>query len=330
MSDQLIDEIARDLGLEKLKGSIPPAQYQSYISYTAATFWVKASINDRSLDYPCGSHKHSVYVTNQFINKIIEIYPDTEKWFRSGYKSLSPSQKIIDIMLETGEINEIGLDSNNLTLALPEKTLLAIAQDISIRKGAITNDSDVVAGLSTICNINSGEDPILIDNSDWVSNYLDNIDQLSVPMDILAEKCYYYEPFRPYSQSFQNTYGYSGGSFMFFKTQPQFQPYYHVRYKGKNYRLNEDLIERGDGYRFILELLKEFKNNSVKFTRIGADLFKISLSCPMPRHETSLLLSVMWPERHIDDRFNFVGLNCVLPFVENIMKHLGLVIKWQN
>lgn len=330
MSDVLIDKIAHDLGLDTLKKYVSTLQYQSFISYTAASFWVKSSINDCSLDYPRGSHKHSVHITNQFINKMADIYPSINQWFKTDDKKPTPGQKIINILLETGEINEIGLDSNNLTLTLPEETLLKISTNLTIRKGALIDNSAIVMGLSTVCPNIEGNEPILINNTEWVSTFLDNIDQLSTPLDTITEECYYFEPFRPYYQAFQNNYGKNSGAFMFFKTQPLFKPQYHVRYKGKNYRLNEDTISRGDGCRFILELLKEFNNNSVKFTHLGEDLFKINLNYPIPRHETSLLMSVMWPERHIDDRFNFIGLNSILPFIEKIMKCLGLVIKWQN
>lgn len=67
-----ISVIAADLGLNDMKDSLTDEIYSSAVIYTAASYWIKSSINDCSMNSPTGSHKHVIYAANQFINKMID------------------------------------------------------------------------------------------------------------------------------------------------------------------------------------------------------------------------------------------------------------------
>ena len=128
MSEQVIDHIAKDLGLNNFQDGLDKGTYHAIVIYSAASQWFKATINDISYNHPVGSHKHCIHVVNEFIQKMIDIYPDSRTWFSNIYAKYTPAQELLNIMLKAGELNQLGVDSDNYVLSRPKFKCYAISE----------------------------------------------------------------------------------------------------------------------------------------------------------------------------------------------------------
>lgn len=228
-------------------------------------------------------------------------------------------------------MNEIGFDTNNLTITLAESEEISISADLSLCKSLIMPKSEVVSGVSAIRFGSSRILPKYIDNDAWVDDFLNNIEKNATLIKTEITQANYFEPYRPFSKNFKSKIPPVMSHFSFFRTDSGLGTHqYYIGINGNKYLLADELIERKEEYRFIIRLYSERQNNTVKCSHVGTELFQINLPCLLPRYEYSLIVAVMWPLGNIDDKFAFIGRNCVEKYIEAIISHLGLVLKWSN
>lgn len=332
MSEETIHKIASDLGIIHYSEGLSRKKLEEITIFSAASLWLKNSTSDVSFGFETGSHKHIIHLVNSFIDKMCTLYPNAHSWFYGGYyEKTSPAQKLLDILLKTGELNQTGLDPNNLRISLPPEKHYKLNEDYQIERGVATLRPDsFVSSVSIIAPIceNSIELPT-IDNSSWVTDYVGNIDNLAEELTELPYTCFYYHPSNQLRDSFRNSKPLYKDEYCLIRDDGGFEKKYYLSIENKLYVLPKSLISHGDIQRFKIYLSSKYKEKTVYFFKKDK-MFQMTLYMPLPRYEYSQIVSVMWPIENIDDGLVFIGPFIVKDFVENIIMKLGMRIKWST
>jgi len=312
-------------------------QYTQAVLYSAASLWAKTSTQDIKDDGINGSKKHTIIICNKFIESILtseHFDNNIVDWLKMKGDYGTFGLHIVENMLHVGELNEIGFDSKFIRLSLPEPKTIYISRDRAIIKGLPKQmeGSIEMSGLSIIKKCENLESNLnLINSEQWVLDYINSLKKTKPDYKTISSNDKIFDPTKHYNEGYTTTTGSFIPPYQVILREIEFKKEYYIRMEGGLYHIDNRLVHSRDFHRFEFYLMRTNTINKVTvICPFNKKIFQLNLFCALPSHESSLIRSVMWPKRNIQDLASFYGPTFLTDYIKTILESLGLKIKCQN
>ena len=334
MNDELFEAIASDLKMDALLYDLKPTERRCFAIYSGAALWVKAATQDAvgtSLTIKSGSRRHCIRVCSNFIKRCLDDEPGAVKdYFYSDFKDSekTPELKIINAMIRCRELNETGTDPDNLVLSLPDDRTLQIDGMHQRVCGCLGLDRTYcsASGLSMVYPKEDTPDVLpLIDNNKWVEDYIKRTEAVIPDRTLQLEGDRYFDVSSYGKYIFSRQTPHDDYPFEVVMNQYRNEWTYYIRTHRGFFRIDQMLIETGCHNRFIIYLAIKKGKQTYHLKRDGK-IIRLEGAHALPLDADSMIRSVMWPMRNVDDSASFVGPLYLINHIRNIFEYLGMKI----
>lgn len=335
--DNFYNKISTDLNINILKNETEN-QYFSRLTYTALSLWLRTFVlNNMIFQKNRGISKKALfYKGKEWLDKIIELYPELSLWFYPEMdKHKVPIKIIRDTLYNVGELVNYGFTTE---ISLPNYKELELDNFI-LHKGYMNKKLVSVSGLSLFLSPGtiSENDLLKIMNfyniEDIIAEELLNKKIKSIKWT--HEKVENKEIFNKYlkeplSRSFSLNYELREKDITMYKAN--FNDYGFIKKENGKYYINQlskyEIDEREvRRYQYALK-------SSVNNAQIALYLIKeednvciLKLYSALPKLEESILMFFGWPVKNINDRMNFIFSLSVWSFIKHLLENLNIELK---
>ena len=334
MNDELFKAIVSDLKIDELLNDLKPIERRCFAIYSGTTLWAKAATQDTVSVSPSikfGTRRHCIRVCSNFIKKCLDNEPEAVKnYFYSDFKDpeKTPEVKIIDAMIRCRELNETGMNPDNLVLSLPDNRTLQIDGMHQRVYGCLGLDRTYcsASGLSMVYpNEDTPEVLPLIDNNRWVEDYIKRTETVDPDRTIQLEGDRFFDVNSYGKYIFTRQTPHDDYPFELVINQYHNERTYYIKTHKGFFRINQMLIETGCQNRFILYLAIKKGKQTYRLKRNGK-IIRLEGAHALPLDADSMIRSVMWPTRNVDDSASFTGPLYLRNHMRNIFEYLGMKI----
>ena len=334
MNDELFKAIIRDLKMDELLNDLKPIERRCFAIYSGAALWAKVATQDAAgvpLTIKFGSRRHCIRVCSNFIKRCLDDESEAVKdYFYNDFKDpeKTPEVKIIDAMIRCRELNEAGTNPDNLVLSLPNDRTLQIDGMHQRVCGCLGIDRTYcsASGLSMVYPNEDVPDVLpLVDNNKWVEDYIRRTETVTPDRTKQLEGDRYFDVNSYGKYIFTRQTPHDDYPFEVVMSQYHNEWTYYIKTRKGFFRIDQMLIEIGCQNRFIIYLAIKKGKQTYHLKRNGK-IIRLEGAHALPLDADSMIRSVMWPMRNIDDSASFVGPLYLRSHIRNIFEHLGMKI----
>lgn len=335
MNNAALETIAKDLKIDKLKNSLSPKEYRIYVIYSATALWAKVATQDSSENISAGSRRHVIRVCSKFLEQALADESNEIKSYfinSENNSQKSPAIKIVDSLIRTGEINETGSNPDQLFLSLPYDSVIQLTPNYQINLGFLgTEDAtgyrnyEIMSGLSFINKGTDGNNPLTINNSEWVENKIKLLNKTKPTRTKSFEEDRYFDINQYGKNKFSLKHPHEDYPFEIVMNQTIADNQYYIKTENGFYLIDNASVEIKDHQRFMIYLTSYFHKKIIKLKENGG-VVRLDMYLSLPLLEDTCLRRSFWPLRSIDDTASFVGPLFLKSFILNILTNLGLEI----
>ncbi|WP_142414226.1 hypothetical protein [Hathewaya massiliensis] len=334
---ELLKYINKDLRIRRYKEE-EIIQYIARIVYSALGIWIRISALDEDIfeNNPEFSGVSKIHIINRcsiFLDNIIEIYPEIEKWFKPYDSEENPIITIRDRLYKGGELVDVGFNTN---LALPTYKECVVNDGISIIRGLNVGNIKISTGLAQLkkATEENTRDIEKIFKFYGLKSKSAKEEVMSYVKNIKWNKIDYYsaEIFNKYSKEcfsscWNSEYKLESGEITLYRHE--FYDFGFIKKLDDNIyisQISKYLIDQFEVRRFMYGL-KNDVNNSANATykmEYEKGIVRLNLYNKLPEKEEGILLLLGWPMKDINDKLNLIFHISIWPVVEVILKNLNI------
>lgn len=331
MGNDLIEEIAKDLGIKRFRTENEKS-YCSRVIYSGIACWIKASTMDsnQSAEESVGVSKiHVLHKTEPILNEILARIPCVVPYFTEEGCSVIGDMR--DRMLRTGELEYVGFKTN---IILRKRESFQLGSGIYREVGTILDENSVAVGLS---QIHLGEiETVIVDEKEtgeiWLRHYLQTASWKKISK--LDDKYEYFDANMKTGSNYACwVHSFPGGvnnSVVLLRSGDSRTGYTYYLLNRENglhiHAIDSFYASLGEVKR-IMFLLRKQANNAVKvYVREYADNVQIKLGATLPDREENLLYSYAWPIEKYTNKINWIMLPKIWIYIKSFFEILGLEI----
>lgn len=335
----ILDEMSSDLDIYKYKDE-DSISYKARVIYSALSKWVKISTWDSDiLEEEENIGKSRKYLSNKakdFLQNILDIYPEIRTWFYPKDMKENPETLIIDRLKNSGEIVKSGF---NTKFALPNYEECIISNKAKVTRGIENNEIQMHTGLVQLkllednCNIDKQDVFEFYGVEDKNAKEIWNIYLKSAEwrkrQDITCQIFNKYSKVNFY-RSWDESYKLREGEISIYKEN---HSDYGVikKVNGEIYtsQFTSILVDNYEIRRFLYGLKSEASNNTIAYYKYKGEgrTVELNLKSALPKHENNILLALGWPKNSIQDTNNLIFSIRVWEFIKLILENLNIVLR---
>ncbi len=322
----IVEAIAKDLKIDGMENSLTRKEYRSAVLYSAAAMWAKAATQDAG-DFVSGSRKHVLSVCNEFLSKVLEGESDEIKnyFYRNVEKKKTPGGSIVNALIRTRELFEVGSDPDNLVLSPMDEHYIQVDDGIQAVQGYLGTEKDFItaSGLSLICEENDEHPLKCIDNKLWVESELVRIHKSESTCVSPSSGDHYFDVEEYGNKLFTRELPHDDYPFEIVMNDTNYEKRYYLTIGGRRYAFDNLSVKLKDHYRFMYYLMS-LKGKKPYSLLTKGNVIHLRGKLALPIYEDSLIRAVMWPSRSVDDAAWFFGPDILLPFVTKVLHGLDV------
>ena len=336
----LFTVMERDLKTRQYPGE-DKELYYARLLYSGMSTWLKTSTLDKDIldnSKLLGSSKaHVLKRCERVLQEVLELYPVLKKWYYPDSSDINPVEVIRERMLRSGELIEIGFQTN---ITVPVYREFRLSKDVSLTRGLKPSfKMGFSSGLAW-----------LIMNPEFSASYVpEDVFQLC-PVDAACytemfikevnwEKAVHIESDEIFDSSirkslsscWRNDYVLKEGEVTLARKYIGHNVYEFYLIKKLN---SVEFIHRLDEYlkgkteiRRLLYGLRILANNPINASiksHKDEGLIELTLYSKLPQNEENILLLLGWPKNNIGDTNNLIFVDEVWDYISKILQNLNI------